>query len=219
MRIKDVMTENPIQVDVDTLVIDAQKIMNEKQIRRLCVTKGGKLVGIVTHHDLLKTSPSPATSLSIWEVNYLWSKMKVKDVMTRDPITVTPETTFEEALLLGQHKKIGSFPVVDDGKLVGITTESDIVRLVSMVLGLRQEGSRITIEGLEMKMGSLQKIIAVVDRHQVPILSMMSLPRPEKRDLIMVIRLKTKNPKEIVEELKKMGLSVTYSMTTKSSPA
>ena len=105
------------------------------------------------------------------------------------------------------------------GKLVGITTESDIVRLVTTVLGLRQEGSRITIEGLAMKMGSLQKIIAVIDRHQVPILSMMSLPRPEKKDLIMVLRLKIKNPKEIVEELKKMGLSVTYSTTTKSSAA
>jgi len=219
MRIKDVMTENPIQVDVDTLVIDAQKIMKEKNIRRLCVTEKGKLVGIVTNHDLLKTSPSPATSLSIWEINYLWSKMKVKDVMTKNPITVSPETTFEEALLLGQEKKIGSFPVVDNGKLVGITTESDIVRLVTTVLGLREEGSRITIEALEIKFGSLSKIISVVDQHQVRILSMMSLQRPEERDIMMVMRLKTENPKDIVEDLKKMGLSVNYSLTTKWSAA
>lgn len=208
MKIKDVMTENPITVDVNTLVIDAQNIMKKEKIRRLCVTEKGKLIGIVTHHDLLKASPSPATSLSVWEINYLWGKMKVGDVMTKNPVTVSPETTFEEAILLGQQKRIGSFPVLDNGKLVGITTESDIVRLMSRVLGLREEGSRITIEGLEMKLGSLSKIISVVDRHQVPILSMMSLQRPEKRDLMMVMRLKTKNPDNIVAELTQMGLSV-----------
>jgi len=211
MRIKDVMTENPITVDVDTLVIDAQKIMKEKNIRRLCVTKKGNLVGIVTYHDLLKASPSPATSLSVWELNYLWGKMKVSDVMTKAPVTLSSETTFEEALLLGQQRKIGSFPVVDNGRLVGITTESDIIRLVARVLGLREEGSRITIQGLEMKLGSLSKIISVVDRHQVRILSMMSLPRPEKKDVMIVLRLRTKDPEAIAADLKEMGLSVDLS--------
>ena len=211
MRIKDVMTENPITVDVDTLVIDAQKIMKEKNIRRLCVTKKGNLVGIVTYHDLLKASPSPATSLSVWELNYLWGKMKVSDVMTKAPVTLSSETTFEEALLLGQQRKIGSFPVVDNGRLVGITTESDIIRLVARVLGLREEGSRITIQGLEMKLGSLSKIISVVDRHQVPILSMMSLPIPEKKDVMIVLRLRTKDPEAIAADLKEMGLSVDLS--------
>lgn len=211
MRIKDVMTENPITVDVDTLVIDAQKIMKEKNIRRLCVTKKGKLVGIVTYHDLLKASPSPATSLSVWEINYLWGKMKVSDVMARDPLTLTPETTFEEAVLLGQQRKIGSFPVLENGELVGITTESDIIRLVARVLGLREEGARITIEGLEMKLGAFSKIISVVDRHRVPILSMMSLPRPDEKDVMIVLRLKTKNPEDVAADLKAMGLSVDLS--------
>jgi hypothetical protein len=84
---------------------------------------------------------------------------------------------------------------------------------------MKEEGARITIQGLEMKLGTLAKIIAVVDQHQVPILSMMSLPRQENRDVLLVIRLKTNNPKEIVEALKQMGLSVTYSMTTKWSAA
>ncbi|MBW2056771.1 MAG: CBS domain-containing protein [Deltaproteobacteria bacterium] len=211
MRIKDVMTENPITVDVDTLVIDAQKLMKEKRIRRLCVTRKGKLVGIVTYHDLLRSSPSPATSLSVWEINYLWGKMKVSDVMTKDPLTVTPETTFEDALLLGQEKKIGSFPVMENGRLVGITTESDIIRLVARVLGLREEGSRITIHGLQMKLGTFSKIISVVDRHRVPILSMMSLTRPEQRDVMIVLRLKTKNPRQIQADLEEMGLSVDVS--------
>ena len=213
MRIRDIMTENPITVDVNTLVRDAQDTMKANNIRRLCVTEKGRLVGIVTQHDLLKASPSPATSLSIWEINYLWSRMKVKDVMTQNPITVSPETAFEEALLVGQEKKVGSFPVTDNGTLLGIATESDVVRLVTTVLGLKEEGASITIEGLEMEFGSLSNIIGVVDQHRVPILSMMSLPRPEKRDVMMVIRLKTKNPKGIVADLERIGLTVSYSVT------
>jgi acetoin utilization protein AcuB len=211
MRIKDIMTENPITVDADILVIDAQRIMKQRNIRRLCVTEKGKLVGIVTQHDLLKASPSPATSLSVWEINYLWGKMKIRDVMHRNPLSVSPQTTFEEALMLGQRNKIGSFPVLDDGKLVGITTESDIVRLVTRVLGLGEEGSRITVEGLETKLGMLSKIISVVDHHKVVILSMMSLPRPEKKDVVLVLRLKTRDPEGIVADLKKMGLSIDIS--------
>jgi acetoin utilization protein AcuB len=211
MRIKDVMTQNPIRVETDTLVIDAQKIMKEKNIRRLCVTKKGKVGGMVTNHDLLKVSPSPATSLSVWEINYLWGKMKVSDVMTKNPVTVSPDTTFEDALLLGQEKKIGSFPVVDNGMLVGIATESDIVRLVGRILGVKEEVSRITIQGLEMKFGILSQIISVIDRHKVPIVSMMSLLRPEKKDIMMVLRLRTKNTGDIVEDLKKMGMAVDLS--------
>lgn len=211
MRIKDIMTENPITVETDTLVIDAQKLMKENNIRRLCVTKKGQLVGIVTNHDLLKASPSPATSLSVWEINYLWGKMRVSDVMTKNPVTVSPETAFDDALVLGQQKKIGSFPVVDNGKLVGISTESDIVRLVTRVLGLGEEGSRITIHGLEMKLGMLSKIISVVDQHQVVILSLISLPRSDKKDVMMVLRLRTKNPEPIVTDLTKMGLTVDLS--------
>src|SRR4030043_498692 len=179
MRIRDVMTKNPITVDSETLVLDAQKIMQENSIRRLPVVDKGKLVGIVTKHDLLQASPSPATSLSIFELNYLLSKMKVKEIMKKNPLTITPDTPFEEALALGQEKKIGSFPVVENGKLVGITTETDTFQFVNGALGLREEGSRITIEGLGEKLGDLGKIISIVDERKTIILSMISMPRPE----------------------------------------
>src|SRR3990172_2643340 len=105
MRIRDVMTRNPITVDPDTLVLDARKIMKQSNIRRLPVVEKGKLVGIITQHDLLEASPSPATSLSIHELNYLLSKMKVKEIMKKNPLTLTPDTPFEEALKIGQEKK------------------------------------------------------------------------------------------------------------------
>jgi len=211
MRIKDVMTRNPITVESDTLVLDAQKIMRENNIRRLPVVDKGKLVGIVTQHDLLQASPSPATSLSVYELNYLLAKMKVKEIMKKNPVTLSPTTPFEEALKIGQEKKVGSFPVVDEkGKLVGITTESDIVRVLTRVMGLREEGSRITIEGLGRELGELQKMIGIVDQHKTAILSMMTLPRPEKHDWMVVLRVLTKNSEPIVKDFKKAGFNVTY---------
>ncbi len=211
MRIRDVMTKNPITVDSETLVLDAQKIMKENNIRRLPVVDKGNLVGIVTQHDLLQASPSPATSLSIHELNYLLAKMKVKEVMKKNPLTLTPDTPFEEALRVGQDKKIGSFPVMDKGKLVGIITESDAVRFVTRALGLREEGSRVTIEGLGGKFGDLEKIIAIANQHRTIILSMISLPMPEKKDWMIVLRLKTTEPDPIVRDFKKAGFNVTYS--------
>ncbi len=211
MRIRDVMTKNPITVDSDTYVLDAQKLMKENNIRRLPVVDKGKLVGIVTQHDLLAASPSPATSLSIHELNYLLSKMKVKEVMHKNPVTFPPETPFEEALKLGQEKKIGSFPVVDKGKLVGIATESDIVRFLTLALGVKEEGSRITIEGLGASLSELEKMIQIVNQHGTIILSMISLPRPEKKDWMIMLRLKTSNPDPIVKDFKKAGFNVTYS--------
>jgi acetoin utilization protein AcuB len=210
MRVRDLMTKNPITVDSETLVLDAQKIMAENNIRRLPVVDKGKLVGIVTMHDILMASPSPATSLSVYELNYLLAKMKVKEIMKKNPITVTPDTTFEEALRIGQEKKVGSFPVMENGKLVGITTESDLVRFVIRILGLKEEGTRITIEGLGAKLGDLKKIISIVEDHQTIILSLVTLPRPEKKDWMIVLRLKTTHPEPIVQDFKKAGFNVTH---------
>jgi len=205
------MIKNPITIDSDTYVLDAQKIMKENNIRRLPIVDKGKLVGIVTQHDLLAASPSSATSLSVHELNYLLSKMKVKEVMHKNPVTFSPDTPFEEALKVGQEKKIGSFPVVDNGKLVGIATESDIVRFLTRALGVREEGSRITIEGLGASLGELEKIIQIVNQHGTIILSMVSLPRPDKKDWMIMLRLKKTDPDPIVKDFKKAGFNVTYS--------
>ena len=211
MRIKDMMTRNPVTVDSETLILDAQKIMRENRIRRLPVVEKGKLVGIVTQHDLLQASPSPATSLSVYELNYLLAKMKVKEIMKKNPVTVTPDTPFEEALRIGQEKRIGSFPVLENGKLVGMATESDIIRFLTRALGIKEEGSRVTIEGLGGKLGDLEKIVAIANQHHTVILSMMSLARPEKKDWMIVLRLKTNSPDPIVKDFKKAGFNVTFS--------
>ena len=212
MRIKDVMTKNTVTIDSETLVLDAQKIMKENNIRRLPIVDKGKLVGIITQHDLLEASPSPATSLSIHELNYLLAKMKVKEIMKKNPVTITPDTPFEEALRIGQEKKIGSFPVVDNGKLIGIATESDIVRFLIHALGIHEEGSRIEIVGLGERFGELEKIISIINRYKVTILSMIVLPRRKRGDWMVALRLDTKNPKTIIQNLKKEGFNVTWAV-------
>ncbi len=136
MKIRDMMTRNPITVGPETQVMEAKRIMKEKKIRLLPVIKGGELVGTITHNDLLEAAPSPATSLSVYELNYLFLTMKVEDIM-KNPLTLTPDTPLEEALKIRQEKKIGSFPVMDNGKLVGIVTETDMIRFLVQVLDLK----------------------------------------------------------------------------------
>jgi acetoin utilization protein AcuB len=131
MKIRDIMTENPITVDRETSILEAMGIMKENKIRRLPVVNQGRLVGIVTEMMILEAFPSPVTSLSIHQVRYLIEK--VKDIMAKNPIAIPPDANYKDVLLLCQEKRIGALPVVDEGKLVGITTESDLVKFVRCI--------------------------------------------------------------------------------------
>jgi acetoin utilization protein AcuB len=211
VRIRDVMTRNPITVDSETLILDAMRVMKEKNVRRLPVVDGGKLVGIVTQKDLNEAVPAPTTTTSAYEFHYFLAKMKVKEVMKKDPLTFSPDAPFEEALRVIKRKRISSFLVVENGKLVGIMTESDLVRFLVGVLGLEEEGSRITVEGWGGKLGGkLQQVISILDKHRAVLLSMLSLPRPEKHDWVVVFHINIKEPTPVVDDLTKAGLNVTY---------
>lgn len=131
MKIKDIMTENPITVDRETSIFEAIGIMKENKIRRLPVMDNGRLVGIVTEMIILEAFPSPVMSLSNHRVRYLVEK--VKDIMAKNPITIPPDANYKDVLVLCQEKRIGAFPVVDKGKLVGIATESDLLRFVRCI--------------------------------------------------------------------------------------
>lgn len=128
--VKDWMTSDPIIIDPRTTLPEAARLMKECSIRRLPVVENGRLVGIVTLGDIREASPSNATSLSIYELNYLLSRLTIGEVMTREPISITSDTSIEAAARLMLERKIGGLPVVDAGKVVGIITESDIFRLL-----------------------------------------------------------------------------------------
>ena len=208
MKIKDIMTKDPMTVDSETSVDEAKRTMKENNIRRLPVVDKGKLVGMVTERMILEVSPSPATSLSIYELHYLISKMKVKDIMVRNPITISSDTTFKEALLLGQEKRIGAFPVVDNEKVVGIVTESDLVRFITNIWGAKEEASTIIIEGVSQHFGLFREVVDVIDRHEVPILSFMTYVPPGRVDCNLIIRVKTKEVNPLKRDLKKAKFKV-----------
>jgi acetoin utilization protein AcuB len=131
IRVKEWMTTPVISVEADTPVADAYNIMMERSIRRLPVVQNGKIVGIVTLGDLREARPSSATSLSIYELNYLLSKLTVDKVMTHNPFTMSPETPIQLAAKMMMDRKVGGLPVADEeGNLVGIITESDIFSML-----------------------------------------------------------------------------------------
>jgi acetoin utilization protein AcuB len=146
MLVRERMTPNPIVVHLDTSFEDALQLLREKKIRRLpVVDKQGNLVGIVVEKDLLYASPSPATSLSVFEVHYLLSKLQVKDVMTKRVITVGEDCPLEEAARIMVDHKIGSLPVLRGKQVVGIITETDIFKIMAEALGGREKGVRIAL--------------------------------------------------------------------------
>ena len=128
MIVKELMTPNPIATGTDTPVLEARQIMISKRIRHLLVTDGPKLAGMVTDRDIRLNLPSPATSLSVWEINYLLARLTVESVMTKALVTVSPGWDPRDAAVLMLDHKIGALPVVDNGELVGIITETDLLR-------------------------------------------------------------------------------------------
>jgi acetoin utilization protein AcuB len=158
------MSRNPVTITADTPITDALRVMRENEVRRLPVLdESGELVGIVSEKDLLYASPSPATSLSIYEMHYMLSRLKVAELMTTDVVTVKADTTLEEAARIMADNKIGGLPVVDGGKLVGIITETDVFKVFLELLGAREHGLRLTLEIPERK-GEIARLTTEIAR-------------------------------------------------------
>ncbi|MCB9422541.1 MAG: CBS domain-containing protein [Ardenticatenaceae bacterium] len=131
LLVKDWMTTEVLVAELDTPMLQAHKQMRENKIRRMPVCEGGKVVGIITRSDVRQAQPSEATSLNVWEINYLLAKLQVRDIMTKDVKVLHPDDTVKTAATLMYDNRIGALPVVnEEDKLVGIITESDIFRIM-----------------------------------------------------------------------------------------
>jgi CBS domain-containing protein len=128
--VRDWMTTHPITIAPTTTLPEAQQIMMENHIRRLPVVWHDKLVGILTFGDIREAKPSDATTLSVYELNYLLDRLTVKSIMTPDPITIHPDESIRQAARLMLEYKIGGLPVVENGEVLGILTETDFCRLL-----------------------------------------------------------------------------------------
>lgn len=175
MLVGDWMSTDVATVTEDVSMIKAGRIMRDKKIRRLpVVDKDGRLVGIVSERDLKAASPSSATSLDMYEMTYLLSELKVKGIMTREPVYIRSTDTVERAALIMRDRKFGSLPVVDEAeKVVGIITDTDIFRLFVSITGIDQGGIQIGLR-LETTQGSLKPILDELRRYEARIISILS---------------------------------------------
>jgi len=144
MLIENRMSSPVTTVESDMRIMDALDLMKRNNIRRTPVVDKGKLVGIVSDKDLLNASASDATSLSVWELNYLIAKITVRQVMSKQVVTVTPDTPIEEAAHLMAANKIGGLPVTQGGKVVGLITETDLFKAFLDLMGAQRKGVRVT---------------------------------------------------------------------------
>ena len=162
MNVGHWMTKDPKTVGADVSVPEAQAVMRREKIHRLpVIDAAGKLVGIVTASDLRHASAPPATSLDMYELHYLISKLKVETVMTKKLVTVTEDMPVEEAARIMDDNRIAGLPVLRNGALVGIITESDLFRLFIELFGTRHAGVRLTLL-LPEKPGELAAVASAV---------------------------------------------------------
>ncbi|MBK8930921.1 MAG: CBS domain-containing protein [Chloroflexi bacterium] len=162
MLVKNRMSQPVITVEPDLPIMDALNLMKSHNIRRTpVVDKQGKLIGIISDKDLLNAGPSDATSLSVWEINYLVGKIKVKQVMTRNVLTVGGETPIEEAARIMVDNKVGGLPVMEGGTIVGVITESDLFKILLELMGARETAVRLTALIPDV-LGELEKLTHAV---------------------------------------------------------
>ncbi len=145
MLVNERMAHPVITVSPDMPIMDALRLMESEHIRRAPVVKDNKLVGIVAQTDLLNASPSPVTSLSVWEIHDLVSRITIKKVMTPKVITIQEDIPIEEAARLMADHKIGGLPVMHGDKIIGIITETDIFKILLEMLGAREQGVRLNV--------------------------------------------------------------------------
>lgn len=210
MFVIDRMTRNPISISPDDNVDAAQNLLKKHKIRRLPVIERGKLVGIVTDKDLMRVSPSAATTLSKYEVNALLAKISIREIMSDKVIAVNEHAPIEEAALLMSMNKIGGLPVTSDvGTVVGVITETDIFNALVEIMGLASGKNRITIE-VDNKVGVVQDIAGIFAGAGFNIDSFVTCKKDMgKYDII--IRGDFMNIDPLIQSLESRGYHVTHS--------
>lgn len=207
MIIKEHMATKVATVSPDTPIMEARKKMKEHGVRRLPVIEDGKLMGIVTEGDIQEAGPSDATSLNVWELNYLLGQITVKEVMAEEVLTVGPDETIEKAALIMRENQVAGLPVMEEG-LVGIITESDILDTIIEVVGFKEGEIRITFS-IEDKPGTLIEALKPIRDQQGNIVGILSHRHPEANIDEFVVRIDAPDVNKVIQALKDNQIKVT----------
>jgi acetoin utilization protein AcuB len=210
MLVRERMTARPILCEPDLPVSEALDRMKHEHIHRMpVVDKHGKLIGIVADKDLLHASPSMATSLSVWEITYLLSKIKIKDVMTKKVITVTSDTPLETAARIMVDNEIGGLPVVDgDGAVSGIITETDIFKAFIDMFGARKKGVRVTTIVPDTQ-GEFAKITNAIAEAGGNIAALVELPGADSTNNEVLFKVSGVAKDKLIEVLQPFVVRIT----------
>ena len=207
MYVKNRMTSNPICIDVNSKISEVVDIMNERGLHRIPVVSGKKLVGLVTEGMISKNGATKATSLSIFELNYLLSKTSVDAIMIRDVITIHEDRFLEDAALMMFKHDIGCLPVVNDANdVVGILTTNDVLSAFLDILGYRESGSRVCIE-VKDELGTIGKISEVFVRNNCNI-THLGVYSQHNGYADMIIRIDTFQTDALAKDLEENGYKV-----------
>ena len=204
MLIRDLMTSDVITVTAETSMLKAGKLMKEHDIRRLPVlADDGRVIGIVSDRDVKAASPSKATTLDMHEMYYLLSEIKIKDIMTPNPVTVGALDTVEKVALLMLEKGFGGLPVVDaDEKLIGIITDHDIFSVLVSITGVRAGGVQLAFR-LPDKPGTMRPIFEALREYQASIISVLSANEGGEGERDVYVRIR---PMDTAQEDKLIGV-------------
>lgn len=208
MLVRDRMSRNPLTTYPAASVPDASQVMQAGKVRALPVLDNkGRLVGVVSQEDVRRVSPSPATSLSVYELNYLLEKMKVEEVMTRDVITVTEDVALEEAGRIMLDNKISGLPVMRDGELVGVITESHLFNVLIELFGARKPGVRLTLSVPEIP-GSLAKITSAISALGGIFVAFGEIDQPEAGRLVATMKVQNVDREDLVKAVQPFVLEI-----------
>ncbi len=212
MFVAERMTKNPISVTSDATIAEAARLMKKNHFHRMIVVDGGKLVGYFSDRDVMRVSPSPATTLSRFEIRELLDKLTVREIMHRKVITVREDATIEEAALIMYNNKVGGLPVVSDvGAVVGIITATDILKTFVSFMGLESGRTRFTLE-LENKVGTIAEISKILADSGVNIDSMITCRKPSSEKYDLVFRIDAAHSEGIKEKLERAGYKVIHTV-------
>jgi len=208
MLIKERMTHNPVTIRDNTSLDEALKIMRDNKVRRLPVLdKRGKLCGIVSEKDLLYASPSPATSLSVWEIHSLVAKIKVSELMTKNVITVCEDCPIEEAARVMVDSRIGGLPVMRGDQLVGIITETDLFKIFLELLGARAQGTRFTLLVPDKK-GMLAAVTQQVSQMGGNIMALGTFLGDDPSNRTITMKVQDVDKEELWPKLEQLGIKL-----------
>jgi acetoin utilization protein AcuB len=206
MLVSDVMQTTLTTVGPGTTLPEALRLMRERGIRHLPVLEHGKLVGIVSDRDLKRAMASPATSLAAQELTYLLERLRLEEIMTRTVITVSPTSPIEEAAHIMVQERISAMPVAVQGQLIGLVTETDVLRLFVRAMGASEPSSRLDVM-LGRGRSTLAEVIQIIESAGAPVASVVTLASPQGlREA--VVRIATIDPGPAIRGLEAAGYTL-----------